>query len=358
MSARAAVLRSVCPATASSLTRATAGYAASNAVDVYNGATGAWSTAQLSSQHCNLAAASVGNVALFAGGMGRGGGCLIVACVLSFDACCSIVVLFALRSLPLSCAPLQIVVFPILLKCTTAQQGHGRRLSSAWRATLSQLHLSGTWLCSLGVPHIVRYCAGSGRIVVVYCCVRVECLCVLQHCGSGGPAPASFPLSCAPLQVVLLPILWMCTTVQQGHGRLLSSARRALITQLHLSGTWLCSLGVQQQVRCCEGRERGGCVYGCLHVECLRVLQYCSSVRPATVSSLTRVTAGDLSNVVDVFNGETGEWSTAQHSVARQYPAAASVGNLALFAGGYGRGALLCREGGGGVFMVAFLLSV
>ena len=39
-----------------------------NAVDLYNNATGAWSTAQLSVARANLAATSVGNVALFAGG--------------------------------------------------------------------------------------------------------------------------------------------------------------------------------------------------------------------------------------------------------------------------------------------------
>jgi len=33
-------------------------------------------------------------------------------------------------------------------------------------------------------------------------------------------------------------------------------------------------------------------------------------------------------------NGATGAWSTAQLSVARYYLAAASVGNVALFAGG------------------------
>jgi hypothetical protein len=58
---------SVCPATTSSLMRATAG-AFSNVVDVYNVATGAWSTAQLSVGRWQLAAASVGNLALFAGG--------------------------------------------------------------------------------------------------------------------------------------------------------------------------------------------------------------------------------------------------------------------------------------------------
>ena len=39
-----------------------------NAVDLYNSATGAWSTAQLSVVRSNLAATSVGNVAIFAGG--------------------------------------------------------------------------------------------------------------------------------------------------------------------------------------------------------------------------------------------------------------------------------------------------
>jgi hypothetical protein len=39
-----------------------------NVVDLYNSATGAWSTAQLSEKRDLLAATSVGNVALFAGG--------------------------------------------------------------------------------------------------------------------------------------------------------------------------------------------------------------------------------------------------------------------------------------------------
>ena len=41
-----------------------------------------------------------------------------------------------------------------------------------------------------------------------------------------------------------------------------------------------------------------------------------------------------------------GVWSTAQLSVGRFYLAAASVGNVALFAGGVDTSALLCREGG------------
>ncbi len=39
-----------------------------NAVDLYNSASGTWSTAQLSVARYDLAATSVGNVAIFAGG--------------------------------------------------------------------------------------------------------------------------------------------------------------------------------------------------------------------------------------------------------------------------------------------------
>jgi hypothetical protein len=102
----------VCPVTACCLTRATAGGVASSAVDLYNSATGMWSTAQLSVARYNLAAVSVGNVALFAGGyngsallcMGGGGGdgVLMVACVLTVCVCCSVLVMFALRPLALS----------------------------------------------------------------------------------------------------------------------------------------------------------------------------------------------------------------------------------------------------------------
>ena len=47
----------------------TAGYGWSNAVDLYNGASGTWSTAQLSEAGYRFAVTSVGNVAIFAGGV-------------------------------------------------------------------------------------------------------------------------------------------------------------------------------------------------------------------------------------------------------------------------------------------------
>jgi hypothetical protein len=56
-----------------------------------------------------------------------------------------------------------------------------------------------------------------------------------------------------------------------------------------------------------------------------------------------RATAvGSYFNAVDLFNSATGAWSTAQLSVERAYLAATSVGNVAIFAGGWnGYGALM-----------------
>ena len=45
--------------------------------------------------------------------------------------------------------------------------------------------------------------------------------------------------------------------------------------------------------------------------------------------------SGGYSNAVDLYNSASGTWSTAQLSVAREYLAATSVGNVAIFAGGY-----------------------
>ena len=47
-----------------------------------------------------------------------------------------------------------------------------------------------------------------------------------------------------------------------------------------------------------------------------------------------RVTAVGTSNAVELYNSASGTWSTAQLSVARNYLAATSVGNVALFGGG------------------------
>ncbi len=58
-----------------------------------------------------------------------------------------------------------------------------------------------------------------------------------------------------------------------------------------------------------------------------------------------RATAGAYSNAVDLYNSATGAWSTAQLSVARLDLAAASVGNVAIFVGGWTGSVLLLIEG-------------
>ena len=73
----------------------------------------------------------------------------------------------------------------------------------------------------------------------------------------------------------------------------------------------------------------------------------------ATAGAASNVVGAPLSNVVDVYNGATGAWSTAQLSVVRYWLAAASVGNVALFAGGYTGSVLLCKGEGGCILLSA-----
>ena len=84
-----------------------------------------------------------------------------------------------------------------------------------------------------------------------------------------------------------------------------------------------------------------------VRVGCWRPVQYCCLVCHTTTCNLTRAEAGVFrSNAVDLFNSVTRAWSTARLSVARSLLAAASVGNVALFAGGSTSSAFSCRDGG------------
>jgi hypothetical protein len=78
----------------------------------------------------------------------------------------------------------------------------------------------------------------------------------------------------------------------------------------------------------------GGCLWFGNCVKCSRVVQHCVFVHPMRNVYLMLTTAGGLSLAVDLYNSTTGAWSTAQLSVPRHYLAAASVGSVALFAGG------------------------
>jgi hypothetical protein len=74
----------------------------------------------------------------------------------------------------------------------------------------------------------------------------------------------------------------------------------------------------------------------------------------AAACSLTRATAGTPSDVVDLYHGATGAWSTAKLSLGRWSLAATSVGNVAIFAGGLvTKSAQFMNEGGGGGDLVA-----
>jgi hypothetical protein len=77
----------------------------------------------------------------------------------------------------------------------------------------------------------------------------------------------------------------------------------------------------------------------CVTLACLRRAAWCFSCMPFCAGGccLMRATAdsGVYFNAVDLYNYTSGTWSTAQLSVARTDLAATSVGNVAIFAGGY-----------------------
>jgi hypothetical protein len=83
--------------------------------------------------------------------------------------------------------------------------------------------------------------------------------------------------------------------------------------------------------------------YLCLKIA--RVQPYCVVIIMVHAGRLMQTTAGwDTccpSDVVDVYNSATGTWSTARLSLGRDRIAAISVGNVAVFAGGYIQGASL-----------------
>jgi hypothetical protein len=79
-----------------------------------------------------------------------------------------------------------------------------------------------------------------------------------------------------------------------------------------------------QFLRCCDGVTFACLRRGARCLLCMRCRRLPSD----------GVTAGSLSNAVDLYNGASGTWSTAQLSVARSSLAATSVGNVAIFAGG------------------------
>ena len=86
----------------------------------------------------------------------------------------------------------------------------------------------------------------------------------------------------------------------------------------------------------------------CVCVQVFYVCLWCRTVACVCAASdcrLMRATAGVGSNAVDLYNSATGAWSTARLSVARSSLAAASVGNVAIFAGGYTGSVLLLIEG-------------
>ncbi len=159
--------------------------------------------------------------------------CNIFKLVRSATACCLI------RA---TVMPLQVIqMLPMLWICTssTMRQGHGRRPSSVLRAMVLRPHRSETSPCS----RVAQSAMVSQEVGFTYACVRVEFSYFMRATLHGYGVFVLRPLavSFAIFQVLVPPMLLTCTTVQQGHGRRLSSVLRALVLRPHRSETSPCS---------------------------------------------------------------------------------------------------------------------
>ncbi len=137
-------------------------------VDLFNSKTLKWTTARLSVARYTLAAASVGSIALFAGGetivlracfspkTTRGARILVFAWLIPMQLFASARIVVTL-SLSLSRRPqvLREAAFPMQSICTTLPLGHGRQRSSVWHAVTLHPRVLETWPSLRGVQYPV-----------------------------------------------------------------------------------------------------------------------------------------------------------------------------------------------------------
>jgi hypothetical protein len=228
----------------------------SDAVDLYNSASGTWSTARLSVSRTQLAATSVGNVALFAGGYE--GNCRFALCHCGF-ALVLLCVFEAFRRL-LAC-----VCASAIHRLTRVTAGYldeskvvdlYNSASGTW--STAQLSLGGTDLVATSVGNLAIF-AGGGRsncsfaMCYVYIWFVLELLCVndarlRRFVDCFLVVALQVAISSVQLQLSENALLWSCTTAHRAHGRLLGSVLFAVDLQRYLLGSWPSSLAVFYQV--------------------------------------------------------------------------------------------------------------
>jgi hypothetical protein len=241
-------------------------------------------------------------------------------------------------------------------------------------AALAMAHAQGVWstaqlsvarqyLAAASVGNVALFAGGSAESALlckeggtcVYCCVRVLCFARAAVFGSVPPVSSS-SLMHATADGSYSNVVDVYNGAMGAWSTAQLSLARGYLAAASVGNVALFAGGQANSALLC--REEGlGVVYFCLRVWFLRVLQYFGSVCPETASSVMRATAvgTGFTNVVDVYNGTTGAWSTAELSVRRSWLAAASVGNVVLFGGGQAGSALFCRKGGEGCVVYWFV---
>ena len=280
----------------------------SSAVDIFDHVTYSWSSASLSLARAHIASTSVGNKTIFAGGYsGR----------IGVEESSDVVDIFDLSAGTWSVSALsqlrgEISATSVGNKAFFA----GGSVGPGQRSSVVEIYdaTTGAWSTaslSLARSHLSAISIGAK---------------VLFAGGSTGAASSN-----------LVDIYdsstgaWSTATLSQARYEL-SAARVG--TKLLFSGGWAES-GISNVVDIYDS-ESGAWSTATLSQS--RVFLSATTVGNKAFFSGGR-TASGLPNVVDIYDSSTGGWSTASLSQARQYLSATSIGNLAIFAGGDASGA-------------------
>jgi hypothetical protein len=239
-----------------------AGNVGSNAVDLYNSASGTWSTAQLSVARWFLAATSVGNVTIFVGG--SAGNCSLTLFV---------------------------------------------------EGLLVWVDACGRWcdVCVIdarGLLFVVLCGAGGFRLMGVTADAGLSNAVDLYNGASGTWSTAQLIVARSSLAATTVGNLAIFAGGWDGNCSLTLFVEGLLV--------WVDACGRWCDVCVIDARD-------------LLFVVFCG----AGGFRLMRVTAGYAGfKAVDLYNSASGTWSTAQLSVARGELAATTVGQVAIFAGG------------------------
>jgi hypothetical protein len=334
---------------------------ATNVVDIYDGGTGLWLTSTLSTSRGYLAGTTVGDTALFAGGLTGGGGYSNVVDVLN-TASLAIGTGNNVGSYTLSGGSLTAHTISLYNGGALTQTGGTLNLTE-FSQTGGTFNVSGTGVVTVSGTLKV-YDSGSTAVNLSGGTLSVGALDTsgnatrflgngvttgwtggtLNITGAGGLTVGSTgtpPLG-SSLTLRAGQTLGMTNPVTIASGGTINLASGGALTaprvQLNSGGTFTTTDGILSAATFVQ--SGGTAAFAGVGAHSTAALSQPREELAATTVGNQAIFAGGytygngLSNSVDLYNGFTNSWSTATLSQAREQLSATTVGSTALFAGG------------------------